>query len=96
MNKVERLQHAATALRSKLREYARSDVDAANVLRLMTPLFEQIEKGEVIPPQEDEFSYYFANTDSPLIEYDDLGELAAEYASVLELWDTKARGLDDM
>ncbi|HJV75947.1 MAG TPA: hypothetical protein VJ654_17130 [Noviherbaspirillum sp.] len=86
MDKVKNLQEKASILRSILEQYANIDSNAEAVLRLMNPLFVQIEAGEIIPPHEHQFRWYFASTESPLFIYDDLCEAAAEYAKALEDW----------
>jgi hypothetical protein len=86
MDKVKNLQEKARILRSFLERYAKLDGDAEMVLGFMTPLFNQIEAGEITPPYEHKYRWYFANTESPLFQYDDLGEAAAEYARALEDW----------
>lgn len=84
MKKVKNLQEKALALRELLERYAKVDDDVEMVLGFMMPLFEQIKKGEIIPPLKHQYRWYFANTESPLFKYDDLCEAGAEYARVLE------------
>lgn len=84
MKKVNNLKKKAAILRSILERYAQEDRDAAMVLRFMTSLFEEIDRGEVVPPMENKYAWHFFNTNSPLVEYVDLVEAAAEYASALK------------
>ena len=86
MDKVKNLQEKARVLRELLERYAKVDDDAEMVLEFMMPLFKQIETGEITPPHEHKYRWYFANTESPLFQYDDLCEAAAEYARALEDW----------
>lgn len=86
MDKVKRLQDKADVLRSVLKKYAYVDSDAEMVLGFMTPLFEQISAGAVVPPRTHEYRWHFASTESPLFKYDDLCEAAAEFGHALEDW----------
>jgi hypothetical protein len=88
MDKVKNLQEKAHVLRELLVRYGQVDDDAEMVLGFMMPLFEKVETGEIIPPHEHKYRWYFANTESPLYrKYEDLSHAAAEYARVLEDWD---------
>ncbi len=80
------LQEKARTLRTLLSSYATNDGDAEMVLGLMVPLFEAIDRGEVVPPVHDDYRWYFANTEGPLFKYDDLGEAHAQYSHALEGW----------
>lgn len=81
-----KLQEKARALRALLTSYAATDHDAGMVLGLMVPLFEAIDRSEVTPPVHDDYRWYFANTEGPLLKYDDLGEAHAQYSHALEGW----------
>jgi len=88
MDKAKHLQEKAQMLHSLLEHYAKIDDDAEMVLKFMTPLFEEIQAGKIVPPKEHKYRWYFANTESPLYrKYEDLSHAAAEYARVLEEWD---------
>jgi len=89
MDKVKNLQEKARTLRNFLERYAKVDDNAEMVLEFMKPLFKKIEVGEVIPPYEHQYRWYFANTESPLFKYDELCEAAAEYARALEVWNNQ-------
>lgn len=86
MDKVKILQEKARILHASLEKIAEVDDDAEMVLGFMTPLFERIDTGEIVPPYAHEYRWYFANTDSPLFKYDDLGDAAAEFGHALEDW----------
>lgn len=86
MDKVKNLQEKARKLRTLLEKYAQVDDDAETVLGLMTPLFERIDTGEIVPPYTYEYRWYFGSTDSPLIAYHDLVVAAYEYSHALEDW----------
>jgi len=86
MNDIETLKIKAANLKGVLERYAKTDSYAEMVLRNMQIIFSDIEMGRITPPIENEFRWYFASTDSPLFEYSDLGEAAAQYSSALELW----------
>ena len=86
MDKVKNLQEKARVLHALLEKYAQIDDDAEMVLGFMTPLFEQIRIGEIVPPHEHEYRWHFASPESPLFKYDDLCEAAAEYGHALEDW----------
>jgi len=86
MNEIENLKRKAANLRLVLERYATMDSYAEMVLRNMQPVFNDIEKGKVVPPVENEFQWYFFNTESPLFGYLDLGEAAAQYSRAMELW----------
>jgi hypothetical protein len=74
-------------LRALLEHYAKIDDDVEMVLNFMMPLFVEIDAGRVVPPQRDEYRWYFFNTESPLfLKYDDLSRAEAEYAEALEGW----------
>jgi len=85
MSNVDDLKEKTAALRLILERYAREDRDAEMVLRFMTPLFDNIEGGEVVPPMENEYEWYFFNTESPLVRHIDLVEAASQYGRALEL-----------
>lgn len=88
MDKIKNLQQKERVLRKLLERYAKVDDDVEMVLGFMTPLLDQIEAGEIIPPHEHKYRWYFANTESPLYrKYEDLCHASAEYARVLEDWD---------
>ncbi|WP_323072122.1 hypothetical protein [Mycetohabitans endofungorum] len=86
MDKVKDLQEKARALHKILARYAKIDDDAEMVLGFMSGLFEEIEQGKVVPPVEDRYQWYFADTESSLFKYDDLGEAHAQYSHALEDW----------
>jgi len=86
MNDVESLRVKAVVLRDVLERYAAVDRNAALALMAMMQTFSDIQNGLIVPPCDNEFRWYFANTDSPLFEYADLGEAAAQYSKALELW----------
>lgn len=87
MDKIKNLQEKAERLHALLEKYAQSDDDIEMVLRFMTPLLDEIEAGQVIPPRRDEYRWYFFSTESPLyLKYEDLARAEAEYAEVLEGW----------
>lgn len=87
MDKVKNLQEKAKVLHALLEKYAQIDDDAKMVLGFMTPLFEQIRTGEIVPPHEHEYRWHFASTESPLYrKYEDLSHAASEYACALEDW----------
>jgi hypothetical protein len=86
VDKVKNLQEKARALHELLVRYAKVDDDAEMVLGFMSSLFEEIEQGKVVPPVEDRHQWYFADTESPLFKYDDLGEIHAQYSHALEDW----------
>jgi hypothetical protein len=88
MTKIENLQAKSRNLHCLLMQYSVIDGDADMVLKFMTPLFEQIAKGEVIPPKEFIYRWYFGSTDSPLAAFEDLINVAAEFSHVLEDWPT--------
>jgi hypothetical protein len=91
MDKVKNLQEKAQALRALLERYAKSDDDAEMVLNFMVPLFKAIEAGEIVPPYEHKYRWYFASTDSPLYrKYEDLSHASSEYACALEDWESQA------
>lgn len=89
MNKMKNLQNKTLILRNLLNDYAKVDNDAEMVMGFMTPFFEDIFNGKILPPCEHKYRWYFANTESPLFKYDDLCEAAAEYARALENWDNQ-------
>lgn len=90
MDKVRNLQEKAMVLRALLEKYAQIDGDAEMVLGFMTPLFEAIQAGRIVPPHEHEYRWYFANTESPLYEkYEELSQAASEYACALEDWESQ-------
>ncbi|WP_338862937.1 hypothetical protein IHE31_09060 [Mycetohabitans rhizoxinica] len=86
MDKVKNLQEKARALHELLARYAKVDDDAEMVLRFMSGLFEEIEQGKVVPPVHNKYRWYFANTESSLFKYTDLGEAHAQYSHALEDW----------
>ncbi|SIT67311.1 MULTISPECIES: hypothetical protein [Burkholderiaceae] len=86
MDKVKNLQEKARALHELLARYAKVDDDAEMVLRFMSGLFEEIEQGKVVPPVEDKYQWYFADTDGPLFKYADLLHVFAQYSHALEDW----------
>lgn len=86
MDKVKNLQEKAGVLHALLEKYAQVDDEAEMVLGFMMPLFKRICAGEIEPPHEHEYWWYFANTESPLFKYGDLCKAAAEYGYVLEDW----------
>ena len=86
MNKIENLQEKAQLLEDLLVKYALSNSDAEMVLGFMAPLFERIRAGQVIPPEPFRQQWYFGSTDSPLYEFDDLCEAAAQFSHVLRDW----------
>lgn len=90
MDKIRNLQVKARALRELLEHYAKQDEDVALVLERMTPLLDDIEKGNVVPPRHDDFGRYFFNVEEQepwFIKYPKLSHAEAEYAQVLQDWD---------
>lgn len=87
MNRNSDLHDKASRLRALLEHYAKTDDDVEMVLSFMTPLFDEIKAGRIVPPRRDEYRWYFFNTESPLyLKYDDLSQAEAEYAEILEGW----------
>ena len=86
MDKIINLQRKTEKLQQLLESYATSDNDAEMVLGFMTPIFQKIKAGEIVPPYEYKYRWYFASTESSLFKYDDLCEAAAEYGHALEDW----------
>lgn len=92
-DKVKRLQEKAIYLRLLLEHYAKVDGwkngDVAYLVQHMTPLLEQVEQGEVIPPMGFDFGWYFYNTESPLFgKYPCLSAAAGNFSTVLEDWES--------
>lgn len=87
MNNVDNLKKRASVLRCILEKNAVVNNDAVIVLRLMKDIFDDIENDRIVPPRENEFRWYFSNTESPLFGNSEMGEAAAEYSKALELWD---------
>ena len=89
MDKVSNLQEKTRVLRELLEHYAKRDDDVAFVLDRMTPLFDDIESGNVVPPRHDDFGRFFFNVEEQepwFIKYPELSHAEAEYAQVLQDW----------
>jgi hypothetical protein len=70
-----------------LEQYAKNDEDVEMVLNFMMPFLDAIDAGLIVPPQRDEYRWYFFKTESPLfLKYSELSRAEAEYAEVLEGW----------
>ena len=90
MDKRLNLQSKARVLQSILERYALIDEDARTVLAFMAQLFKQIQAGEIEPPHENEFRWYFASTEAPLYRrYEDLSHAASDYSCALEDWESQ-------
>jgi hypothetical protein len=91
MDKVEKLKQSAIEFRALLEKYAKTDSDVEDFLRRITPWFEKIDKGEIVPPCYDyQLFRHFTNPDlSPLADKyfkTDLSEASAIFtASILDL-----------
>ncbi len=88
-DKIKRLQEKAMFLRLLMENYAKKEDwknrDVGDLLQQMNPLFEQIERGSVIPPMRFEYRWYFFSTESPLFaKYPSLVLAAANVSGVLE------------
>lgn len=90
MNKIENLKDKARVLKNLLEGYSKVDEDAAMVLGFMESFFLRIQGGEIIPPVDNKYRWYFASTESPLYrKYEDLSHAASEYSSALEEWSSQ-------
>ena len=86
----DRLKDKVEILISCLVKYAEVDSEVLWVYERMKPLLNSILKGDISPPQNDDFRRYFFNVESrvPWTEkYPDLTRAEAEYASVLQGWE---------
>ncbi|WP_066732639.1 hypothetical protein [Cupriavidus sp. D384] len=90
MDQVKLLQEKARIFHGILQQYAKKDDHASMVLGFMANLFDSIERGDIVPPMHDDYRWHFANTESPLFKYDDLGEAHAQYSHALEGWANKS------
>jgi len=86
MNKIEKLRMSANDFRKLLEEYENSDPDAHRMLNWLTPLFIEIEAGNIIPPKSYEFRMALGKDSS---FYDPCGPFSrteADFACALEDW----------
>jgi hypothetical protein len=85
----ESLKEKTEILILQLVKYAEIDPEVLWVYERMKPLLDAILRGEVTPPQNDDFRRYFFDVEShaPWTDkYPELTRAEAEYASVLQGW----------
>ena len=86
MDKVTLLKEKAIAFRSLLEAHQDFDTDAMLMLKWLTPLFDDIARGKVVPPTHYEFRLALGR-DSAFYELGSLfSESHAEFAAALEDW----------
>ncbi|WMY07439.1 hypothetical protein [Paraburkholderia phenoliruptrix] len=89
MDKIRSLQEKSAVFRSLLEMHEGKDTDAALLLKWLTPLFDEIAKGKVIPPQH--FEYRLAlGKDSPFYEPESLYSTSySDFIAALEDWSSQ-------
>ncbi len=86
MEKVKILQEKALALRVLLQMHEKGNADATLLLRLLTPLFEDIARGNVIPPVYYQHGLALGK-DNPLYEPGSwLFRAESDFVAALEDW----------
>jgi CTP:molybdopterin cytidylyltransferase MocA len=78
------LQKKARTLRGFLERYATADADVSEAFDWIKPLLESVEAGTVAAPQRFPVGWIFFRGDNSLLEFADLCNAAAEFASALE------------
>ncbi|BDC44374.1 hypothetical protein PTKU15_76710 [Paraburkholderia terrae] len=88
-DKISNLQEMASIFRSLLEMHERKDADAALLLKWLTPLFDDIAKGKVVPPQHFEYGLALGK-DSPFYEPDSLYSTPySDFIATLEDWSSQ-------
>ncbi|MFZ2161053.1 MAG: hypothetical protein WAW02_02440 [Sideroxyarcus sp.] len=90
MDKVKLLQERAAAFRDLLKQHEARNADAMLLLKLLTPLFQEIEAGKIVPPKYYEFGNALGK-DAPFYAPDmPFHAVEAEFVSALEDWKSQS------
>lgn len=91
MDKIKLLQERAEIFRILLEKYASQDEDVGDFLKRITPLFERVMRGEIVPPYDYKLGAYFSNPDFSSLARrywnHELSNAEARFANMLEGWE---------
>lgn len=86
MDKIKKLKIAANKFRKLLVEYEACNLDARQLLDWLTPLFIEIEAGNIIPPKRYEFREALGKDSSFYDPHGPFSRVEADFACALEDW----------
>lgn len=90
MDKIKLLQMRAVEFRNLLKQYEATDANAMLLLKWLTPLFQEIEAGNIEPPKYYEFGNALGK-DDPFYAPDKPFHVAeAGFVSALEDWESQS------
>ena len=89
MDKVKNLQEKARVFHDLLKKYAPDDGDAESLLRWLMPLFTEIEKGKIIPPQRYEFRMALGKEPDFYERHKDVHSAESDFMCALEDWESQ-------
>ena len=89
MDKVSLLKERAAKFRDLLKQHEEKDTNAMLLLKWLTPLFQEIEAGNIHPPKYYEFRNALGK-DDPFYEPDKpFHGVEAEFVAALEDWESQ-------
>lgn len=89
MNKVALLKQRAIDFKRLLEQHEAENIDAMLLLKWLTPLFQEIERGNVCPPMDYEFGDSLGK-DNPFYEPDKpFHSCEAAFVAALEDWESQ-------
>jgi hypothetical protein len=89
MDKVKNLQEKEQVFRKLLELYASEDSDAERLLGWLMPLFMQIEKGQVVPPQKYEHRMALGKEPEFYKRHKDVYSAESDFIAALEDWESQ-------
>lgn len=89
VNKVKLLQARAAVFRDLLKQHEAVNTDAMQLLKWLTPLFQEIEAGKIIPPKYYEFGNALGKEAAFYGPGKPFHTVEAEFVSALEDWESQ-------
>lgn len=90
MADIKKLKEMARSFRSLLENNAKNGSDAEHLLIFLTPLFEDISEGKVMPPKRYEYRLVLGKDSQFYQPENPLSEAEAQFVAVLEDWESQA------
>jgi hypothetical protein len=88
-DKVDYLKKRAEIFHALLMKYAPEDDDAESLLRWLEPLFIDVKRGNIIPPQRYEFRMALGKEPPFYDRHRDVFSAEADFMSALEDWESQ-------
>lgn len=89
MDKVKNLKEKARVFHALLEKYASNDADAESLLRWLTPLFVEVERGGIIPPHRYEFRVALGKESDFYACHREVHSAESDFMCALEDWDSQ-------